>query len=286
MSTKHSHRRINESLLHADPKGSFTPCRQNVMSFADHMISSSKHRDFALSDLQKTALHDFHNKPKFDLREDRSFSTMKVISAYFGFLDDLFFFGNMREREKAVIMLRSQPDQYEGRHEKMKAYVEKMLHFMIHAFLELWTCDHASCSAGFGKLGKTGHGRVWQDIALAVEDAVRDEGFLNLDLGLDREKGLALELLAMEEDVRREDLERWGMGREDVEDEIEEAREAQEDDDGHSRTIQGTKPRNTGILQTFLLGAEVMGIYLHAYRFRHDLTRLNLIRERLAHRKK
>ena len=153
------------------------------------------------------------------------------MSAYFSFFDELFFFGSLkgccelsideqdtiqarhvtglevnpvnkvlglldtREGEKCVILSRSQPNQFEGRHEKLKAYVEKMLHFMIHAFLELWTCERVACRKGFEKLGKTGHGRAWQDVAVAVENAVREEGFLNLDLKLDREKGLALELL-------------------------------------------------------------------------------------------
>ena len=60
------------------------------------MISSSKHRGSTLTDLQKTALHNFRNKPEFDLREDVTFSTKEVVSAYFGFFDELFFFGSLK----------------------------------------------------------------------------------------------------------------------------------------------------------------------------------------------
>ncbi|KAN0112615.1 hypothetical protein V8E51_005566 [Hyaloscypha variabilis] len=118
----------------------------------------------------------------------------------------------MREREKCVILLRSQPNQFEGRHEKLKAYVEKMLHFMIHAFLELWTCERVACRKGFEKLGKTGDGRAWQDVAVAVENA-------------GERTGVGATVVASDEDVRKQDLERWGMAREDVENAVEEATE-------------------------------------------------------------
>jgi hypothetical protein len=58
---------------------------------------------------------------------------------------------------------------------------------------------------------------VWQDVAIAIEEAVRDRAFLNLDLSLDREVNLALEMATMNELVGREDLERWRMTSEDVE---------------------------------------------------------------------
>jgi hypothetical protein len=71
------------------------------------------------------------------------------------------------QEEKCIIVVSSQPDEFEGRYEKMKAYVAMLLHVMIHAFQELWTFGHSSCRDGFEKLGRTGHGRVWQDVALA-----------------------------------------------------------------------------------------------------------------------
>lgn len=43
---------------------------------------------------------------------------------------------------------------------------------------------------------------MWLDIALAVEDAVRNGMVLNLDLRLERELGLALEMVAMKEPPR------------------------------------------------------------------------------------
>jgi hypothetical protein len=82
---------------------------------------------------------------------------------------------------------------------RMKAHVEALLREMIHAFLELWTCSHKGCIEAFEKLGKTRHGKVWQDAALAIEDAVRDPQFMNLDLYLDRETSLSLEIVTLDE---------------------------------------------------------------------------------------
>jgi hypothetical protein len=67
---------------------------------------------------------------------------------------------------------------------------------MIHAFFRLWACDYDECSYtrdGIGNRG-SGHGRAWQDVAFALEKAVRDDKLLNLDLKLDREAAFALEL--------------------------------------------------------------------------------------------
>jgi hypothetical protein len=90
------------------------------------------------------------------------------------------------QEEKCVAVVSSQPDEFEGRYEKMKAYVAMLLHVMIHALQGLWTCGHSSCRDGFEKLGRKWHGRVWQDVALAVGGG---EGWrvLNLDLRLERE---------------------------------------------------------------------------------------------------
>jgi hypothetical protein len=118
-----------------------------------------------------------------------------VVETYFGLFNNLFFLGSLRnccalsidgdeaqrrrdviekelkrenvlgflprgQEEKCIIVVRTQPDEFEGRYEKMKAYVAMLLHVMIHAFQELWACGHSSCRDGFEKLGRRGHGRV------------------------------------------------------------------------------------------------------------------------------
>ena len=62
-------------------------------------------------------------------------------------------------------------------------------------------------------------------------------------------------------------------------------RRKQEEGEEDGRTAEGQNPRKAGVLQKFLLGADVMGLYLHAYHYRHDPSRLNLIKEGLARRK-
>jgi hypothetical protein len=117
------------------------------------------------------------------------------VETYFGLFDNLFFLGSLRDccalsidgdeaqrrreviekvlkrknvlgflsrgqEEKCIIVVSSQPDEFEGRYEKMKAYVAMLLHVMIYAFQELWACGHSSGRDGFEKLGRRGHGRV------------------------------------------------------------------------------------------------------------------------------
>jgi hypothetical protein len=138
----------------------------------------------------------------------------------------------------------------------MKAYVETLLHEMIHAFLELWTCDHRGCIDGFEKLGKTRHGKVWQEVALAIEDSVRDAGFLNLDLYLNRETSLALEIVISDEDVLESYLRRWDMKRADVDEAIRELTGRKERHGGRSivtgRSGAKKKARITRIIDRLL----------------------------------
>jgi hypothetical protein len=166
------------------------------------VISFPRHHGSILSDFQKVALCGFRNDPKFDLREHVTISTAELVEPYFGLFENFFFLASLKDccelsidgddthrrgeviekelkrkivlgflsreqEEKCIIVVSSQPDEFEGRYEKMKAYVAMLLHVMIHAFQELWTFGHSSCRDGFEKLGRTGHGRVWQDVALA-----------------------------------------------------------------------------------------------------------------------
>ena len=78
--------------------------------------------------------------------------------------------------------------------ERMGFYVGTLLHEMIHAFLGPWGCAFPDCQKSWETMGKTGHGCVWQDIALALETAARDPNLLDLDVALNRDFALASEL--------------------------------------------------------------------------------------------
>jgi hypothetical protein len=70
MSGQHLHRRITKSGILSNPHTCLKVHGHSANNLGDLVISSSKHRGSTLTDLQKTALHNFRNKPEFDLRED------------------------------------------------------------------------------------------------------------------------------------------------------------------------------------------------------------------------
>jgi hypothetical protein len=79
--------------------------------------------------------------------------------------------------------------------QRMKCYIECLLHEMIHAIIRIYTCSCADCGNNYKPdVGETGHGRTWQAIAHAVEKFCFNE--LGLDLDLQREGGLAREINA------------------------------------------------------------------------------------------
>jgi hypothetical protein len=184
------------------------------------VISFPRRHDSTLGDFQKVALHGFHNNPKFDLREHVTFSTTEVVEAYFG-LFGILFFGTLKDccalsidgdeaqrggemiekelkrknvlgflsrgqEEKCVAVVSSQPDEFEGRYEKMKAYVAMLLHVMIHALQGFGRVGIRVVGMGLRSWGENGMGGCGRMLRLRQE-AVRDGGFLNLDLRLERE---------------------------------------------------------------------------------------------------
>jgi hypothetical protein len=77
--------------------------------------------------------------------------------------------------------------------QRMKKYVESLLHEMVHALIDIYTCSCADCGNNYkSDEGETGHGRTWQAIAHAVEKFCFNELSLELDLG--RARGLANEI--------------------------------------------------------------------------------------------
>jgi hypothetical protein len=300
MSTRHSHRRVDEAQLYETTELPFKQGRHDAQDLAELVIAFSKHRGSTLSEIQESALHSFHTETKYDLRDHITIPISAVIPAYFVLFDDLFFFGSLRDRcnlaidreesldvgrrgqmigtevkvkkkvfglvertvgeQRCVIVLNSHWAEFLGRHAMLKGYVETLLHEMCHAFLELWTCGHSGCVDGFDKLGKTRHGWIWQDVALAIENVVRDKHFLNLDLCLNREMSLALEVVTMDEFVRRKDLERWGMRHRDVADAIDIVLKRQQEGDDCSIVLdKGNDTRRTAGSGTLVKGMEILG---------------------------
>jgi hypothetical protein len=298
MSTSHSHRHIDENDLHQATGFPLRQGRHSVVNLADLIISFSEHRGPNLSELQENALQSFRKEKIYDLRDHIRIPIEEVILTYFVLFDDLFFFGSLSDRcdlamdreesvnsgrrglmigrevnvkkkifgmvektvgeKSCIIVLNSHREEFPGRYEKLKGYVETLLHEMCHAFFELWGCPQSECVGGYDKLGKTRHGRLWQDVALALEHAVRDRQFLNLDLCLNRVTSLALELVTMDEIVHREDLERWVMKREDLAEAIEIVYERQEDD--CSEVLKRRKPARRRIgPATLVKGMEILG---------------------------
>jgi hypothetical protein len=60
-------------------------------------------------------------------------------------------------------------------------------------------------------MGQTGHGCVWQDIALALERAARDPNLLGLNVTLNRDFALASELRKDGRRPSREVCRRWDI---------------------------------------------------------------------------
>jgi hypothetical protein len=77
----------------------------------------------------------------------------------------------------------------------MENYIESLLHEMIHAIIQIYTCSCDDCGSKYeSDEGKTGHGRTWQTIAHEVEKFCCNE--LGLDLDLDRPITLGEEIHA------------------------------------------------------------------------------------------
>ncbi len=90
-----------------------------------------------------------------------------------------------------------------------------MIHEMIHAYLEIYSCPYKPCKERLSNAGKTGHGFAWQDAAFAIATATADISYLNLPIELGRCRGMVIELRASKE-TRNLDFKRWGMGHRDL----------------------------------------------------------------------
>jgi hypothetical protein len=100
----------------------------------------------------------------------------------------------------------------ETRAQGMQSYIGTLLHEMIHAFIQVYTCRCAHCvkkHTEYEREGQTGHGRTWQVIAHAVEKFCCNE--LGLELDLSRAYALAEEIHATRVEMPYGDCLDWEL---------------------------------------------------------------------------
>jgi hypothetical protein len=215
-----SHIKVPTHTLVEGLENPFTKNRHRATYLAEKLVSFSRRRGDQLTRLQILALLRFHDEKVYDLRDHIEYTDHKVLNAYIDLFDEFFFFGTLTSRctfpfkhkredgkfgavkseyrlEKSFkVVLYDRLPEENTRYKRLRGYVGTLLHEMIHAFFRLWACDYDECSYTWDGIGHRGseHGRAWQDVAFALEKAVRDDKLLNLDLKLDREAAFALEL--------------------------------------------------------------------------------------------
>ena len=123
----------------------------------------------------------------------------------------------LREKRCKLILYDRLPEE-NTRYKRLRGYMGTLLHEMIHAFFKLWACDYDGCSSTWDGIGQRSseHGRAWQDVAYALENAVRDEKLLNLDLKLNRAAALALEVIVEGRAIHKDDLLDWKLDEDEV----------------------------------------------------------------------
>jgi hypothetical protein len=248
-----SHRKVHAHTLVEGLENPFTENRYRATYLADKVVSYSKRRGDQLTRLQKLAVLRFHDEKAYDLRDHIEYTDHKVLNAYIDLFDELFFFGTLTSRctftfeykrkdgkigavrteyrvvrkdifglpikkeKRCKIILYDRLPEENTRYKRLRGYLGTLLHEMIHAFFRLWACDYDECSYTWDGIGNRGseHGCAWQDVAFALENAVRDEKLLNLDLKLDREAAFALEFFVDDRELVDMDFE-WDLEGEEV----------------------------------------------------------------------
>ncbi|KAI9049782.1 hypothetical protein LZ554_005933 [Drepanopeziza brunnea f. sp. 'monogermtubi'] len=252
MSRHKRHKAVRESYLRRGLAEVFTPGRHYPTYLSEKVTQFSKHRGEDLCRLQTEAIHRLHNDPVFDLRDsDRTeFSDSAVLTAYFQFFDELFFFGSLAGSERCLLRFKAQrgnerqtrgmffkyvqegadgsqvqmfdivmhkPYTYRqrepNRHVRLKSALCCLLQGMCHAFLGLWQCRTGTCQQTWGARGA---GYAWQDMALAIEEALADRHFLNLRISLERRDMLIQMLKANPGRIKDAYLKDWGFDSRDL----------------------------------------------------------------------
>jgi hypothetical protein len=205
-----SHIAVRTHTLVEGLENPFTQNRHRATYLAEKLVSYSGRRGDKLTRLQKVALLRFHDDKVYYLRDHIEYTDHRVVNAYIALFDEFFFFGTLtspctfpfqhRRVEgrfgavrpenrlgKYFNVLYDRLPEENTRYKRLRGYLGTLLHEMIHAFFRLWACDYDECSYIWDGIGKRGseHGVTWQDVAFALQKAVRDEKLLNLDLKLD-----------------------------------------------------------------------------------------------------
>ncbi|KAH7357055.1 hypothetical protein BKA65DRAFT_580330 [Rhexocercosporidium sp. MPI-PUGE-AT-0058] len=240
MEKHRKHRRVRDYNLHAGLAEVFTPGLHYPTYLAEKAILFSKFRGEQLGRLQKLAIHRFHGEGIFDLRpEATDIPDSVVLMAYFQFFDELFFFGSLGGSKRFILNFdhrlaekggprgkyskREVLNVQDGIHDRiyellifrqrgknqyysLRAALGFMLQGMCHTFLKLWQCRTDECSEMWSEYGA---GWAWQDMALAIEDAISDSYFVNLDITLGRIEMLVDSLAAYPAFLTDAQLRKW-----------------------------------------------------------------------------
>ncbi|KAL5323957.1 hypothetical protein ACEPPN_008499 [Leptodophora sp. 'Broadleaf-Isolate-01'] len=240
MERHRKHRRVRDYNLHAGLAEIFTSGLHYPTYLAEKVIFFSKLRGEGLGRLQKLAIHRFHGERIFDLRpEVEDISDSAVLTAYFQFFDELFFFGSLGGSKRFILKFDSRlaeeggprgkfskrevlnvqdgkqgqifelliyRQRGENRYYSLRAALGFMLQGMCHTFLKLWQCRTGECNEMWSEHGA---GWAWQDMALAIKDAVSDRHFVNLDIPLGRIEMLADSLAVYPAFLKDEQLRKW-----------------------------------------------------------------------------
>ncbi|KAE8444459.1 hypothetical protein EG329_000550 [Mollisiaceae sp. DMI_Dod_QoI] len=251
------HLRVDRRNLIRGGADIFAPGRYNTTWLAEIVVSFSKHRGHHLTLLQKSAVNHYWKQRIYDL-EDKpphtQYTILEKLTAYFHLFDAVFFFGSLNTR--CDLKFSSQLDTTKNRNGETETnyqskticlipfssqkrakitiytatglvskrkilihYLEILLHEMIHAFLNLWSCEYKPCRTAWERCGPGEHGFAFQDILFALQRAVNDGMLLNLGLELGGLTSLARELFDFglsEGFVKGERLRSWWMKRKDL----------------------------------------------------------------------
>ncbi|KAH6721929.1 hypothetical protein BKA61DRAFT_700954 [Leptodontidium sp. MPI-SDFR-AT-0119] len=181
---------------------------------AEKVIFFSKLRGEGLGRLQKLAIHRFHGERIFDLRpEVEDISDSAVLTAYFQFFDELFFFGSLGGSKRFILKFDSRLAEEGGPRGKFSK--REVLNvqdgkqgqiFELLIYRQRGENRYYSLRAALGFMLQ---GWAWQDMALAIKDAVSDRHFVNLDIPLGRIEMLADSLAVYPAFLKDEQLRKW-----------------------------------------------------------------------------
>jgi hypothetical protein len=117
-----------------------------------------------------------------------------------------------------------------GDAQRMRNYIGTLLHEMIHAFIQTYTCLCDGCEER-NKIheGRKGHGRTWQTIAHAVERFCSNE--LGLELDLNRECELAKDSYQSGAEISSMDCQSWELSYDKVQKLVESLEGTENNDD-------------------------------------------------------